>query len=80
MAETQFQQNISGNKSKYETHLIYSYASRSNFKFFQHINSLTKSKSILSIVSGVASSKALVGHNLREVMGVLMLDGKIVHI
>ena len=30
--------------------------------------------------SGVTSSKALVGHNLREVMGVVMLDGKIVHV
>jgi len=30
--------------------------------------------------SGAASSKVLVGHNLREVMGVLMMDGKIVHV
>ena len=50
MAEAQFQKDVSNNKSRYEAHLINSYASRSSFKLLQHINSITKSKSIPSVV------------------------------
>jgi len=39
-----------------------------------------KSKINEASCSGVTSFKALVGYDLREVMGVLMLDGKIIHI
>ena len=43
-AEEKFQQNVKDSKSKYETYLINSYASRQYFKLFQNINSIAKSK------------------------------------
>ena len=50
MAEEKFQQDVKDCKSKYETYLINSYASRHNFKLFQYINSMTKSKAIPSTI------------------------------
>ena len=50
MAEVQFQQEVNDSKSQYETHLINSYISRSNSKLFHYIKSMTKSKSIPTVV------------------------------
>ena len=50
MAEEKFQQDVKDCKSKYETYLINSYAPKHNFKLFQYINSMTKSKAIPSTI------------------------------
>ena len=46
MAEEKFQQDVKDCKSKYETYLINGYATGHNFKLFQYISSMTKSKAI----------------------------------